>query len=134
MEKFSVVDIFASKGIEYLIVIGFLIILIVFWKVLDKQIKATKRIQKVLGILSANILRIPQGLFYSKNHTWAHLEKSGVAKVGLDDLLQHLTGEVKFNNLKIPGEMINKGDLLTEIEQNGKKLKVFAPISSARNV
>ncbi len=129
MEKFSVVDIFASKGIEYLIVIGFLIILIVFWKVLDKQIKATKRIQKVLGILSANILRIPQGLFYSKNHTWAHLEKSGVAKVGLDDLLQHLTGEVKFNNLKIPGEMINKGDLLTEIEQNGKKLKVFAPIS-----
>ena len=82
-----------------------------------------------MGILTANILRIPQGLFYSKNHTWVHLEKSGVAKVGLDDLLQHLTGEVNFKNLKSPGEMIHKGDLLTEIEKNGKKLKIFAPIS-----
>lgn len=129
MENFSFVDIFASKGVEYLIVIGFLITLVVFWKLLGKQKKATKQIQKILGILSANILRIPQGLFYSKNHTWAHLEKSGVAKVGLDDLLQHLTGEVKFSKLKTPGDIIKKGDLLTEIEKNGKKLKVFAPIS-----
>ena len=129
MEKFSFVDIFASKGIEYLVVIGFLVLLIVFWNVLDKQTKAVKQIKKVLGILTANILRIPQGLYYSKNHTWVHLEKSGVAKVGLDDLLQHITGEVNFGNLKTPGELINKGDLLTEIERNGKKLKIFAPIS-----
>ncbi len=129
MENFSIVDIFATKGIEYLFVMGYLLILIVFWKVSSKQIKITKQIQKVLGILSANILRIPQGLFYSNNHTWTHLEKSGAAKVGLDDLLLHITGEVKFSNLKNPGEIINKGDLLTEIYQNDKLLKIFSPIS-----
>jgi len=129
MDGFSYFNIFETKGIEYLAIIAFLALLIPFWVVLNKQVKITKQIQNALGILSANILRIPQGLFYSKNHTWTHLEKSGAANVGLDDLLQHLTGEVKFSNLKNPGEIINKGDLLAQIEQNSKLLKIFSPIS-----
>ncbi len=127
MEGFSRVDIFDTKGIEYLFVIGYLLTLIILWKVSGKQI--SKQIQKVLGNISANILRIPQGLFYNKNHTWAHLEESGAAKVGLDDFLQHLTGKVEFTKLKTPGEIINKGDLLTEIDKDGKHLRIFSPIS-----
>ena len=129
MDGFSYFNIFETKGIEYLAIIAFLALLIPFWVVLNKQVKITKQIQNALGILSANILRIPQGLFYSKNHTWTHLEKSGAANVGLDDLLQHLTGEVKFSNLINPGEIIKKGDLLAKIEHNSKLLKIFSPIS-----
>ncbi|MEI8049691.1 MAG: glycine cleavage system protein H [Bacteroidota bacterium] len=128
MDGFSYLDIFATKGIEYLIIITFLALLIPFWMVLNKQVKVRK-IQKALGSLSTGILRIPQGLFYAKNHTWMYLEKAGSAKVGLDDLLLHITGEVKFSNLKNPGEMIRKGELLTEIEQNGKLLRIFSPVS-----
>jgi len=128
MEEFSYHNIFATKGVEYLAIIAFLTLLIPFWMLLNKQAKA-KNIRKALGILSANMLRIPQGLFYSKNHTWTHLDKSGSAKVGLDDLLLHITGEVKFTNLKQPGEIIKKGELLTEIDQNGKLLQIFSPIS-----
>lgn len=129
MESFSIVDIYDTKGIEYLFVIGYLLFLIIFWKVSSKQVKIARQIQKVLSNLSVNILRIPQGLFYNKNHTWTHLEESGAAKVGLDDFLQHITGEVKFTNLKNPGEKIDKGELLTEIDQDGKHLRVFSPIS-----
>ncbi|MFH1160181.1 MAG: glycine cleavage system protein H [bacterium] len=129
MEGFSRVDIFDTKGIEYIFVIGYLLILIIFWKISHKQVKITKQIQQAISNLSANILRIPQGLFYSKNHTWAHLEESGAAKVGLDDLLQHITGEVTFSTLKNPGEIIKKGDLLTEIAQEGKLLRIFSPLS-----
>ncbi|MEI7500313.1 MAG: glycine cleavage system protein H [Bacteroidota bacterium] len=129
MDGFSYSDIFATKGLEYLIIIAFLALLIPFWIVLNKQVKITRQIQKAIGILSANILRIPQGLFYSRNHTWMHMEKSGAAKVGLDDLLLHITGEVKFNKLKNPGEMVNKGDILTEIDHNGKLLQIFSPVS-----
>ena len=112
MEGFSYSDIFATKGMEYVIIIAFLALLIPFWVVLNKQVKVNKQIQRALGFLSASILKIPQGLFYSQNHTWMYMEKSGAAKVGLDDLLMHITGEVKFSQLKNPGEMINKGDLL----------------------
>ena len=129
MEGFSRIDIYDTKGMEYLFVIGYLLFLIIFWKVSNKQVNIATQIQKVLSNLSANILKIPQGLFYHKNHTWVHLEVFGAAKVGLDDFLQHLIGEVRFTNLKNPGEMINKGDLLTEIDQAGKHLRVFSPIS-----
>ena len=129
MDGFSYSDIFATKGIEYLIIITFLILLIPFWVVLNKQVELSRKIQKALGLLSASILRIPQGLFYSKNHTWMYMEKSGAAKVGLDDLLLHITGEVKFSHLKNPGEIISKGELLTEIDQNGKLLRILSPVS-----
>jgi glycine cleavage system H protein len=129
MDGFSYNNIFETKGLEYLIIIAFLVIIIPFWIFINRQAKISMQIQKAIGIISANILRIPLGLFYSKNHTWTHLEKSGIAKVGLDDLLLHLTGEVKFRNLKTPGNFINKGELLADIDQNGKVLQIFSPIS-----
>jgi len=128
MEQFTYHNIFATKGIEYIAIIAFLALLIPFWVLLNKPAK-TRNIRKALGVLSASILRIPQGLFFSKNHTWTHMDRSGSAKVGLDDLLLHITGEVKFKNLKSPGETIKKGELLTEIDQNGKILQVLSPIS-----
>ena len=129
MDGFSYNNIFETKGIEYLAIIAFFAILIPFWIKLNKQVKITKQIQKTLGSLTASAIRIPQGLLFSENHTWTHLERSGVAKVGLDDLLMHITGEVKFNTLKIQGEKISKGDLLAEIDQKGKHLRIFSPIS-----
>ncbi|MEI8224468.1 MAG: glycine cleavage system protein H [Bacteroidota bacterium] len=129
MDGFSYNNIFETKGIEYLIIIAFLAMIIPFWIIINRQAGITRQIKRAIGVLSASILRIPQGLFYSKNHTWTHLEKSGTAKVGLDDLLLHITGEVKFINLKNPGNFINKGELLAEIDQNGKLLQIYSPLS-----
>ena len=129
MDGFTYSNIFDTKGVEYLAIIAFLLLLIPFWLMLNKQVRIKEQIRKVLGVLSANILKIPQGVFYSKNHTWAYLEKSGIAKVGLDDLLLHITGDVEINQLKEPGETIQKGALLAEIKQNGKSLSILSPIS-----
>jgi glycine cleavage system H protein len=129
MEGFSYNNIFETKGIEYLAIITFFAILIPFWLLLNKQVKNKKQIQKSLGSLSLNSLQIPQGLFFSRFHTWTYLERSGVAKVGLDDLLVHITGEVKLSRILDSGERIKKGDFLGEIVQNDKRLKIYSPIS-----
>ena len=129
MESFNRVDIFDTKGIEYLFVIGYLLCLIIFWNFATKHERIIKQIKKVISTLSAGILRIPQGLFYNRYHTWTHMDESGAASVGLDDFLQRITGEVKFTQLKNPDEIINKGDLLTQIDQGGKQLKIYSPIS-----
>ncbi len=129
MDGFSYNNIFETKGIEYLVIILFFAILIPFWFILNKQNKITKQIQETLGFLTAGVLKIPQGLFYSRNHTWTHLEKSGIAKVGLDDLLLRITGEVQFTNLKKPGESVEKGELLAEVNHHDRILKVYSPIS-----
>jgi len=129
MDGFSYYNIFDTKGIEYLVIIAFLLLLIPFWLVLNKQVKVKEQVSKSLGVLKAAILNIPQGIFYSRNHTWAYLGKSGTAKVGLDDLLLHITGEVKIQQLKNPGDNVNKGDLLAVLVQDSKSLNVFSPIS-----
>jgi glycine cleavage system H protein len=129
MESFYRVDIFDTKGIEYLFVIGYLLFLIVFWNLARKPERITGQINKVMNRLSAGILKIPQGVFHSRFHTWTHLDESGVARVGMDDFLQHITGDVTFTGLKQPDEIINKGELMTQIDQDGKCLKVYSPIS-----
>jgi glycine cleavage system H protein len=129
MDAFSYNNIFETKGIEYLVVIAFLVLLIPFWITLNKKEKITGQIRKALEILTARTLKIPQGIYISRNHTWAHLEMSGIALIGLDDLLLHITGAVRFSHLKNPGDKINKGDLLAEIDHHGKRLRIFSPVS-----
>jgi len=129
MDEFSYYNIFDTKGIEYLAIIAFLLLLIPFWIALNRPGKIRAQFRKAIGVLTAGMLTIPHGVFLSRNHTWAHLEKSGVAKIGLDDLMLRITGEVKIRPLKKQGELIRKGDLLAKIDQNGKFLNIFSPIS-----
>ena len=129
MDGFTYYNIFDTKGIEYLFIIAFLILLIPFWIIINKKTNIPKRIQQTIGVLTANILRIPRGLFYNKNHTWLFLEKSGNAKLGLDDFMTCLVGHMDVQSLKNEGESLKKGELLAEINQDGKKLLVFSPIS-----
>ncbi len=128
MDGFSYTNIFETKGIEYIIIIAFLVILIPFWIVLNRP-AVVQRIQNVLKVLSAAVLRIPQGLFYCKNHTWVYLEKTGAAKVGIDDFLLRIVGNVNVKYLISPGDKFNKGEIIGEIMQDGKRLKISSPIT-----
>jgi len=129
MEGFSIVDIYETKGAEYLFVIGYLVFLIIFWRLMRNPGKLLRQIKDAVSTLSAKILNIPQGIYFNKNHTWTHLGESGAAKVGLDDFLQHVIGDLQLSGLKEPGDPIKKGELLAAIEQDGKQLKVYSPIS-----
>ncbi len=128
MDAFSYHNIFDTKGIEYLIVIGFLLLIIPFWILLNKPLKLKQNISSI-GSLLIDKLRIPKGLFFSKNHTWSYLKSSGQARVGLDDLLLHLTGRVEVRNLLNPGEKVEKGDLIAKIVRDGKQLGILSPLS-----
>jgi glycine cleavage system H protein len=129
MDGFSYNNIFDTKGVEYLIIITFLILIIPFWIIINRRAANVSKIKKEFGVLTAGILRIPQGFFYSNYHTWAYLQKSGIARVGMDDFLQHVTGEIKFGYLTPQGTFIKKGGLLAKIDQDGKQLQIFSPLS-----
>jgi len=129
MDGYSYYNIFETKGIEYLIIIAFLLMIIPFWISINRRNVISKQIRSTYGRLSPERLKIPLGLLFNRNHTWAHLEKSGNARIGMDDFLVHITGEVKLKTLRNSGDIINRGDLLAEINQNGKHLSIFSPLS-----
>lgn len=129
MDGFSYTNIFETKGIEYLTIIAFFAILVPFWFLINRKPKRNVLITNTNRFISAASLRIPQGVFFSKFHTWAHLEKNGEARIGLDDLLIHITGDIRINHVKKPGEHIEKGELLAVLKYNGNSLKILSPVS-----
>ena len=131
MSEFTYHNLFETKGIEYIITIVFFLLLIPFWILLNRKEKSEQTVTVLKGILTPAFLTSPKGLFYGKNHTWAFMQKSGMARVGLDDLLVHLTGDVKVSLLKNVGEEVKKGELFAELEKDGKRLKIFSPVSGS---
>jgi len=71
----------------------------------------------------------PDGLFFDKTHTWAFMEKDGKVRLGVDDFLQHITGNVTKIKMKEPGTKIKKGDIIVSLAQNGKQLDIYSPVS-----
>jgi len=129
MDGFTYYNMFDTKGMEYIIIIAFLLLLIPFWIILNRNVKIQRQFRKAVDMITTLILKVPEGVFLSREHTWAHLARSGVASVGLNDLLVHLTGETDIHYLKNPGEQVAKGEPMIEMIHDGKVLKVFSPIS-----
>ncbi len=129
MEQFVYSDIFDTKGIEYIIVIFFFMLIIPFWRMLNRPLKLKEAMGGAIQVLNLQALKIPQGLLFNRNHTWSHLEKSGVASVGMDDLLLHLTGGVELSYLKEQEEKVKRGEPIARITQNGKELVITSPIT-----
>jgi glycine cleavage system H protein len=129
MDGFSYVNIFDTKGIEYIIIIAFLLLIIPFWKLLNRPLKAQVTKGNAAKPLSSSVLNAPQGIFFSNNHTWAHMLKSGDARIGIDSLLINLTGEVDLKMLRNPGSVVSKGEEISELVRDGKRLAIVSPVS-----
>lgn len=128
MEGFTYTNIFETKGIEYIIIIFFLLLLIPFWLIVNRK-PITKQVVASIQSLTAGILRIPQGIFFQKNHTWVYLGKNGEVKTGVDDFIFKVVGDVKIKTFKKPGEPIKKGELMAEMVAGDKRLNILSPIS-----
>jgi len=129
MDGFHYVNLFDTKGIEYIIIIAFLLLIIPFWKILNRPLKAAGRRSDAVQPLSASIAGVPQGLFFSDSHTWTYLQRTGEARVGVDSLLVSLTGHVELKILREPGSRVNKGEEISEVIRDGKRLTILSPVS-----
>jgi glycine cleavage system H lipoate-binding protein/ABC-type phosphate transport system substrate-binding protein len=84
---------------------------------------------EIIPAMTENSIQVPKGLYFDKTHTWAFMEKEGMVRIGIDDFLQHTTGELTNVAMKEPGEFVRKGEKIMTISHNGKKLDIHAPIS-----
>ncbi len=72
--------------------------------------------------------KMPDDLYYHKEHMWVKVEGSK-AKVGLTDFAQKLAGEISFIELPEEGDEVEKDSVVGSYE-TGKWLgKIYAPIS-----
>lgn len=129
MDGFHYVNLFDTKGIEYIIIIAFLLLIIPFWKILNRPLKGAGRRSGAVLPLSASLTGVPQGLYFSNSHTWAHMLRTGEARIGIDSLLASLTGQVELKMLMEPGTIVKKGEEISEIFRDGKRLTINSPVT-----
>lgn len=80
-------------------------------------------------VYTESSVEAPRGLFYDKSHTWAFMESNGFVRVGIDDFLQHITGQITKVKMMAEGEKIKKGEPFLSLIQHGKQLNILSPIS-----
>jgi glycine cleavage system H protein len=126
MQGMGAVDIFATKGIEYLIVIGFLVALVFYWKLLgsteSSPVSSTSR-QSGRGWFSA-----PRDYLFHPGHAWAAHEGDRVFRVGMDDFAQQLVGEPSKLELPSPGQEVRQGELGWTVRVGPHAVRMLSPV------
>ncbi len=128
MEGFSYVDIFATKHIEYLLVIGFLLLFTFFWRFLSRPARRVfEAAEKFIPVVN-EWFRLPEEIYYHLGHSWAAPEGKNLVKVGVDDFAQKLVG--KINAIQVPGigSTINQGDKGWTLEVDSKTIDMLSPV------
>ncbi|MBU2446748.1 MAG: glycine cleavage system protein H [Bacteroidetes bacterium] len=131
MESFYYVDIFETKGIEYLLVIGYLIVLIFFWHVLSKPEPSLQRAEifrQIRGALS-QWFSLPEGYYYHQGHAWALPVENNLVKVGIDDFTQKFLGKTDKIHLPAVGEKVKQGEKGWQLNFENKNVDILSPVS-----
>jgi len=124
-------DLFATKGLEYLFVLGFLGALVVFWRVLNRPARPVREAGGRPGRVSdvGDWFRLADGTFYHQGHTWAVPEGGDVVRVGLDDFAQKLIGRPATLDLPDVGDRVEQGHVGLSIGDPGKRVGVLSPVN-----
>ncbi len=129
MEGFTYVDIFATKGIEYLLVISGLLFFTFFLRLLKRPAVAVYREAEHLVSAISDWFRIPsEGVYFHQGHSWASPEGGEVVRVGMDDFAQKMLG--KIDAIKFPkvGSQVTQGEKGWSLLVGSKSIDMLSPV------
>ena len=114
-----------TKGIEYLLVMGYLLLVIACWRVVCRRTPAET---KTTGYRAGDWFDVPDGLHFHRGHTWAVAESADTFRVGLDDFARRLIGRPDALVLPATGDRIEQGETGWQDNVDGGTLELLSPI------
>ena len=124
--------IYATKGFEYLLILGFLGLFTIFYLYLTSS-----RFEKVAAVISRSVdrlvdwFRVPDNVMYHQGHTWVKRAETepGIVWVGMDDFAQKLAGPMSFRNRPDIGSFLRQGERGWSLASDNKSVDMLAPVS-----
>ena len=134
---FHYINIFSTKGVEYLLVITFMASFVLFLQAVRQPATASEHMQltsalhETQGAHSAPIIMdnpfaIPQGLFVAPGHAAARLELDGSLALGSGPLPNYLLGDIDRIELS-DKKQIKAGEVMAVLHSGDKALQLRAP-------
>jgi glycine cleavage system H lipoate-binding protein len=125
-------DFMASKGIEYLMVIGYLALSIPFWLLLERWTRpAGAPVPAWIGDPVAAMrgwFAVPDGPSYHRGHTWAAAVAAGRFRVGVDDFARRLLGTPDELDLPPVGARLAEGETGFRFRLDGRSVDLLSPV------
>jgi glycine cleavage system H protein len=125
MEGVSYVDIYATKGIEYLIVIAFLLFFVFFCRYLRRPVTAAPARGGIAA--EGGRFRVPEGFHFHRGHSWLRLAEDGTGSVGIDDFARKLVGRVDAVDLPRVGTRLSQGEKGWSLVVDGETIPMLSP-------
>jgi len=132
MEGFSLIDIYSTKGIEYLIAAVFFFVFLALQRYI---LTSAPGKEKTPGLLAGlpSWFRVPEGYGFHQGHTWMKVElmspnRQRLVKVGLDDFAQKLIGKVDAVDLPPVGSRLRQGDKGWSLMVDSKAIPMLSPV------
>ncbi|PMP64035.1 MAG: glycine cleavage system protein H [Sulfurihydrogenibium sp.] len=72
--------------------------------------------------------KIPENLYYTKEHIWVKIEND-VATIGITDYGQKQLGDVVFVDLPEVGREVESGEVIASVESVKAVSEVYSPVS-----
>ncbi len=111
------------------VVATILAFLAVDWIVQKRRAKTMVPAAAGLAFEQPVSMRLPDGVFFSRSHTWLSLFPSGKVRLGIDDFVANLFEKAEITLVKNPGDHVARGDALMVLAEHGQAVTVMAPIS-----
>jgi glycine cleavage system H protein len=83
---------------------------------------------RMLDCLKSFGIAPPQNVFLHSGHTWAGIEQSGEAVVGLDSFVKRAIGRVDAVELPLVGQKVRQGERLLAVRQGNRVAEFVAPV------
>ena len=122
-----------TKGIEYLLVIGYLLVLVPFWWLLFSDRRAPVAVARAHLVAHlpqfAEMFRVPDGVMLHPGHAWARVEGPDLVAIGVDDFAQQLVGPIDRVSLPTVGARVHQGAPALGLRADSKLIPVLSPVS-----
>lgn len=117
------IDIFATKGAEYLFAGAFLLALVVFWKLVNPRTTVAPAIARLVPWFG-----LRDDAFFHQGHTWVLPAGHGEALVGMDDFAQKLLGKPGGFLFPAIGARVQQGEPAWQVQVDGHAIPMLSPV------
>jgi glycine cleavage system H lipoate-binding protein len=128
MEGFRYVDLFATKGLEYLLAIVMLLSFILFWRRMTASSEEPAEALAPAEPVGRSWFHLPDDVFYHQGHAWARPDEEGVVRVGMDDFAQKLVGPITSVRVPDVGAAVVQGEEAWSLRADSRSVPMLSPV------